>query len=93
QLLYKINGVRLPRFLENQIKQGETIPQNEAEIGDLFFFRNKKNKLHVGIYVGYDEVIHCYDYVRINKIEKDRLLLNDNTGYNLDIVEIRKIIV
>ena len=56
-------GIDLDRSSAAQAKQGEAVPLNQIQPGDLLFFRNtrglRKGISHVGIYLGEGQFIHA----------------------------------
>jgi len=71
QLVFKCNGIDLPRSADEQVKLGETVDFiASARVGDLAFFTMETEQVtHVGIILGNNLVIHCSGYVRIDNIE------------------------
>ena len=71
QLVYKLQGINLPRDAQQQAIIGETIDfLNEAEPGDLAFFDNEEGKItHVGILLAPDLIIHSSGQVRTDFID------------------------
>ena len=79
QMVYRINGIALPRDAYQQATIGTTLSFiEESEPGDLAFFDNKEgNIIHVGILLENNYIIHAHGCVRIDRI--------DQTGiYNLE---------
>ncbi|MCD6407728.1 LysM peptidoglycan-binding domain-containing protein, partial [bacterium] len=73
QLVYKKFGFELPRTSYYQYKQGICIKLEDAEPGDLVFFRRGRYVGHVGIYLGNNLFIHASDKqkrVTISSLEK-----------------------
>ncbi len=57
----KINGVDIPRILEDMKNSGTDVKENDIQYGDLLFFSSdslKKDISDVGVYVGNNEFIH-----------------------------------
>ena len=52
-------NVVLPRTTREQVRRGSKISPSQLEIGDLLFYRIKRGKRHVGIYVGNDTILHA----------------------------------
>ncbi len=79
QIVYKMNGLQIPRDASEQAKIGEVLSFiEESEPGDLAFFDNEEGEItHVGIILEDNYIIHAYGNVRIDRI--------DHTGiYNID---------
>lgn len=51
--------IKLPRTVNDQIKQGKTVSKKELIPGDLVFFKTGLFQRHVGIYVGDYSFIHA----------------------------------
>ncbi len=66
QLVYKVNGINLPRDANQQSALGEIIDfVNEVQPGDLAFFDNNEGQIiHVGILLAPDLIIHASGQVR-----------------------------
>lgn len=61
-VVYKLNGINLPRTSRQQFKTGRSIDRGELQTGDLVFFATGKKRgrvSHVGIYKGNDRFIHA----------------------------------
>lgn len=68
QYVYSHCGVGLPRTSESQMGQGNSVPRDQLQPGDLVFFRSGG---HVGIYVGggsYIHAPHTGDVVKISSL-------------------------
>lgn len=62
QYSYLQAGIKLPRTTEQQFKSGDTIALDDAEPGDLLFYRfgSRRGTVdHVAIYVGDGEAVHA----------------------------------
>ena len=60
QIVYHINGYKLPRDSYLQAKKGRKININDAQQGDLAFFANKDGRIvHVGIVLDENRIIHA----------------------------------
>ena len=80
QIIYKLMGIDLPRDAWQQAQQGKPIKKSgEAEAGDLAFFDNKEDIVHVGILLDNEQIIHASGKVRIDGIDK-RGIINAETG-------------
>lgn len=71
QIVYKINGIKLPRDAYQQAKLGDVLDFiEEAQCGDLAFFENKEGKIiHVGIMLDEQKIIHAHGKVRIDSLD------------------------
>ncbi len=81
QMVFKINGILLPRDSSQQINIGKEISFiEEAGTGDLAFFDNDEgNIVHVGILIDNKTIIHASGEVRIDKIDHFGIF-NEETG-------------
>ena len=71
QIVYKVNGVQLPRDAYQQAEVGEVLDfVEEAEVGDLAFFENEEGRIiHVGIMLENQKIIHAHGKVRIDDLD------------------------
>ena len=80
QIIYKLMGIDLPRDAWQQAQEGKPVKKfNEVQTGDLAFFNNKEDIVHVGILLGDGQIIHASGKVRIDKIDK-KGIINAATG-------------
>lgn len=77
---YKKAGFLIPRYPEGQLRAGRVIPYKKVRPADLLFYRIKKRtreggtKLHVGIYIGNNEMVHLsrdQNFVAVEKVDND----------------------
>jgi hypothetical protein len=94
QLVYKLNGVQLPRDASAQAKIGQTLSFiEEAEEGDLAFFDNDEgNIIHVGIMLENNRIIHASGKVRIDRIDHQGIYNVDTKRYSHRLRLIKSII-
>ena len=79
QMVYKINGYKIPRDAKDQVSLGRNLGFiEESEEGDLAFFDNEEGEIiHVGLLLKNNYIIHASGHVKIDRI--------DQTGiYNLN---------
>ncbi len=80
QVNYKMMGIDLPRDAWLQAQQGSTVKKlKEAVCGDLAFFDDKEEIVHVGILLNDEQIIHSSGKVRIDAIDK-KGIINNETG-------------
>ncbi len=78
QVIYKLMGIDLPRDAWQQAQEGEPVKKlSEAKTGDLAFFDNKEDIVHVGIILGKDQLIHASGKVRIDELTKKGIQSED----------------
>lgn len=71
QVIYKMLGIDLPRDAWQQAQEGKAVKKfSEVQPGDLAFFNNKEDIVHVGILLGDGNIIHASGRVKIDKIDK-----------------------
>jgi hypothetical protein len=80
QVIYKLMGIDLPRDTWQQAQEGKAVEKfKEALPGDLLFFDNKEDIVHVGILLDDGKIIHASGKVRIDGIDK-KGIMNAETG-------------
>ncbi|HEX7902502.1 MAG TPA: C40 family peptidase [Chitinophagaceae bacterium] len=80
QVNYKMLGVDLPRDAWQQAQEGKSVKKiNDAAAGDLAFFDDKEEIVHVGILLDASHIIHASGKVRIDIIDK-KGIINSDTG-------------
>jgi len=94
QVIYKLNGFKLPRDASQQAQIGETLSFiEESESGDLAFFDNEEGKIiHVGIMLENNSIIHASGKVRIDKIDHQGIFNSDTNTYSHRLRLIKKIL-
>jgi len=72
QMVYRLQGVDLPRDAYQQAKVGTTLSfVEESEPGDLAFFDNNEGEItHVGIILEDNHIIHASGKVRVDRIDQ-----------------------
>jgi hypothetical protein len=79
QIVFRQNGILLPRDASQQAIVGETISfLQEARSGDLAFFANAEGKInHVGILLDENNIIHATEtagFVVVDKIDQEGIV-------------------
>lgn len=92
QVNFKLMGIDLPRDAWQQAQVGEPVRKlKDVAKGDLAFFNDKDEIVHVGILLGPDSIIHASGKVRIDTIDK-KGIINSETGKRTHFLEaIRRI--
>jgi cell wall-associated NlpC family hydrolase len=61
QVVYKMMGIDLPRDTWQQAQEGQPVKKlKDAKPGDLVFFDDKDEIVHIGILLSTDQVVHCF---------------------------------
>ena len=83
QLVYKLNGIFLPRDASQQALMGQALSFiEEAEEGDLAFFDNAEGLItHVGIILSNNRIIHASGKVRIDKLDHQGIFNLEKRDY------------
>ena len=80
QTILKMAGIALLRDAWQQAQEGHIVKKlQDAQPGDLAFFDDKEEIVHVGILLGPDQIIHASGRVRIDTIDK-KGIVNSDTG-------------
>ena len=80
QVIYKLMGIDLPRDTWQQAQVGKPVKKfGEVKTGDLAFFDNKEDIVHVGILLDDGKIIHSSGKVRIDLIT-NKGIVNSETG-------------
>lgn len=58
-VVYKLNGLNLPRTSRQQFKVGKYVSKRDLKPGDLVFFGKRGKVSHVAIYIGHGKIIHA----------------------------------
>jgi gamma-D-glutamyl-L-lysine dipeptidyl-peptidase len=94
QLVYKLNGYKLPRDASQQVELGSALSfVEEAQAGDLAFFDNEEGLIvHVGILLDNQQIIHASGCVRIDKFDHYGIFHSDKKKYSHMLRVIKRII-
>jgi len=84
QLVYKLNGILLPRDASQQATKGQALSFiEEAEEGDLAFFDNEEGLItHVGIILANNRIIHASGCVRIDRLDHQGIYQEEKRDYS-----------
>lgn len=94
QMVYRLNGVNLPRDARDQAAVGEVLSfLEETEPGDLAFFDNDEGLItHVGILLGENKIIHASGKVRVDRIDQQGIFNNERGTHTHQLRLIKKVI-
>lgn len=94
QIVYKLNGISLPRDASQQVLVGEPLTfVEEAMPGDLAFFDNAEGKItHVGIIWDRHKIIHASGKVRIDNVDHQGIFNVDTKRYTHKLRVIKRVI-
>ncbi len=77
QVIFKLMGIDLPRDAWQQAQDGKAVKKfANSQAGDLAFFDNKEDIVHVGILLGDRQIIHSSGKVRMDCVDK-KGIIND----------------
>lgn len=82
-LVYKINGIKMPRDSYQQAEVGEPLTfVEESQPGDLAFFENAEGRVvHVGIMLENQRIIHASGKVRIDTLDSTGIFNKELNGH------------
>lgn len=94
QMVYKMNGIKLPRDAKDQAKVGESLSfVEEAQPGDLAFFDNQDGEIvHVGIILEGNRIIHASGKVRIDQIDHQGIFNQEIKDYSHKLRLLKKVV-
>jgi hypothetical protein len=91
QVVFKLMGIDLPRDAWQQAQEGKPVKKfADSQVGDLAFFDNKEDIVHVGILLGEGRIIHASGKVRIDGIDKKGITSKDTGSPNTRLRAIRR---
>jgi len=91
QVIFKQMGIDLPRDAWQQAQEGKALKKfGDIQTGDLVFFDNKEDIVHVGIMLNATEVIHAAGKVRIDAMDKKGIVNAEGVTPNRRLRAIRR---
>lgn len=83
QVVFKANGLTLPRDTKQQIHEGREVEFEALQTGDLVFFskHGKENVSHVGMMLNAREIIHASGRVKIETLNEEGLFADGQQVY------------
>ena len=93
QIVYRLQGIDLPRDAYQQAKVGTTLSfVEESEPGDLAFFHNSSDEIvHVGIILKDNYIIHASGKVKIDRLDQTGIYDNERNIHTHNLRFIKKI--
>lgn len=92
QVIFKMMGIDLCRDAWQQAQEGKPVKKfRDVKTGDLVFFNNKEEIVHVGIMLGNNKLIHASGKVRIDEIDKKGIINTDTGKRTLQLRAIRRL--
>lgn len=67
--VYGIFNIALPRTAREQLQQGKRVGRDSLDTGDLVFFQTRRNRIHVGVFLGGSEFFHLSSRNRAGKVD------------------------
>lgn len=94
QLVFKLNGYKLPRDAYQQVELGSPLSfVEEAEAGDLAFFDNEEGKIvHVGILLDHERIIHASGCVKIDRFDHYGIFSSQTKKYSHTLRVIKRLL-
>ena len=94
QIVYKINGVRLPRDAWQQASVGQSMDSvNDVARGDLVFFADNEGRVvHVGLAIPPGQIIHCSGMVRIDALDEKGIFNSKLNQYTHRLHSIKRVV-
>ena len=94
QMVYKINGISLPRDVGQQPEKGISLSfVEEAQPGDLAFFDDDRGQIkHVGLLLEKNQIIHASDTVRIDKFDHQGIYREEFGQYTHKLRVVKRIL-
>ena len=94
QIVFKINGIFLPRDASQQVEKGfEVSFIEESRTGDLAFFGDEEGSItHVGIIAGKNKIIHASGCVKTDSIDHHGIFDENTKEYSHNLRIIKRLI-
>lgn len=94
QTVFNVYGINLPRDSSIQIKEGKDIFHlKHAQTGDLAFFGDSESKItHIGILINNDKIMHASGWVKIETIDSNGIISNENGQYTHQLRAIKRVL-
>ncbi len=95
QMIFKLNGIRIPRDVQDQIYLGEIVDfPGDAKPADLAFFEDSKgNIIHVGMIMEENKILHSFGKVRIDYFDHQGIYNQELAKYTHRLRIIKRIYI
>lgn len=91
QVIFKMMGIDLPRDAWQQAQEGQPVKKlKDAVCGDLAFFDDKDEIVHVGILLSNEQIIHASGKVKIDRIDKKGIINSDTGKYSHELKAMKR---
>jgi cell wall-associated NlpC family hydrolase len=91
QVIFRQMGIDLPRDAWQQAQVGTPVKKfSQAQPGDLVFFDNREDIVHVGILLAPGEMIHASGKVKMDMLSKKGIINADARGSSIRLRAIRR---
>ncbi len=92
QIVCGLHGIKLPRDSKDQAKAGKLVQLNDAQPGDLAFFKNAEgNIIHVGILLDKQRIIHASGRVKIDKLDAEGIYSEECQKHTHQLHSVRRV--
>jgi hypothetical protein len=94
QVVFSVCGIQLPRDASQQALMGTPVVSVDAlQSNDLCFFHNADGHIiHVGIYIGFGQIIHASGRVRIDKLDAQGIFNAEEDRYTHQLDSMRRVL-
>lgn len=94
QVVYKMIGVKLPRYAAEQAKVGVDVGfLDQAEVGDLAFFEGHNAMItHCGVILEDKKILHVHGLVRVDELDHQGIYDRERKKYLYPLRTIRNVI-
>jgi len=93
QIVFRSQGVELPRDASQQVEVGETVTRKHAKAGDVAFFTNEAGRvIHVGILLSKTKIIHASGRVKIDTLDNHGIWSEELNDYSHSLYKIKRFI-
>lgn len=92
QLVFRSQGIELPRDASQQVHIGTEISRSNAKAGDVAFFTNDSGRIiHVGILLSSFKIIHASGRVKIDKLDDHGIWSEELDDYSHKLSVIKRV--